>query len=81
MVPLHWVPEWLVCWAVQNGAHLYVCGDAKRMAPDVRSALQKIVQQEAKTSEISALAYVEKLREGSECVVKRYHEDVWAGNA
>jgi sulfite reductase (NADPH) flavoprotein alpha-component len=28
--------EWL-----ENGAHLYVCGDAKRMAKDVRSTLAR----------------------------------------
>src|SRR5271170_292317 len=31
---------------LQSGAHLYVCGDAKRMASDVDLALQQIAQQE-----------------------------------
>ena len=32
--------DWL-----QDGAHLYVCGDATRMAPDVESALLAVVRQ------------------------------------
>ena len=59
--------QWL-----QDGAHLYICGDANRMAKDVQQALLDIVQQYgAKTAE-QAQAYLDELR-----VAKRYQKDVY----
>lgn len=69
----------VLCGLLQDGAHVYVCGDAKRMAPDVRAAIQRIVQDESKVDENAAFAYVEGMRQAG--VKLRYHEDVWAGNA
>src|SRR3546814_3114478 len=34
---------------LEEGAHVYVCGDAANMAPDVHSALIDIVASEART--------------------------------
>uniref|UniRef100_A0A486XTR9 Sulfite reductase [NADPH] flavoprotein alpha-component n=1 Tax=Rheinheimera sp. BAL341 TaxID=1708203 RepID=A0A486XTR9_9GAMM len=59
--------QWL-----QDGAHLYICGDANRMAKDVQQALIDIVQQYgAKTAE-QAQTYIEELR-----LAKRYQKDVY----
>ncbi len=60
-------------WAwLESGAHFYVCGDAKRMAGDVDSALQAIVASEGKKSPEEAKAYVQQLTKS-----KRYLRDVY----
>lgn len=59
--------EWL-----EEGAYLYVCGDAQRMAKDVETTLQRIVQEFGKKSETSAKEYVKDLRKQ-----KRYLRDVY----
>lgn len=59
--------EWL-----QQGAMVYVCGDAEEMAKDVDAALQKVVQEEGGLSEEEARKYLKTLR--SE---KRYLLDVY----
>lgn len=63
---------------LQAGAHVFVCGDAKYMAPDVSSAIDKIVQGGAKAdgwSETQVSAFLKKLH------AENYHQDVWASNA
>ncbi|ULQ53824.1 assimilatory sulfite reductase (NADPH) flavoprotein subunit [Flavihumibacter fluvii] len=57
---------------LENGAHFYVCGDAKRMAKDVKQTLVDIVQQEGKLSEEAAVDYVKQLIKKG-----RYQEDVY----
>ncbi|MDE3104718.1 MAG: sulfite reductase subunit alpha, partial [Acidobacteriota bacterium] len=57
---------------LQNGASLYVCGDAARMAKDVDTALHTIAQQQGGLSDDGAREYVGRLREQS-----RYHRDVY----
>lgn len=59
--------QWL-----QNGAHIYVCGDAKRMAKDVEDALIQIISQEAQLSIEDAEDFLNELREE-----KRYQRDVY----
>jgi sulfite reductase (NADPH) flavoprotein alpha-component len=59
--------EWL-----EEGAHFYVCGDAKRMAKDVDAALRQIVQHQGGKSVEEASKYVEKLKND-----KRYKRDVY----
>ena len=59
--------EWL-----QNGAHLYVCGDAHHMAKDVDAALHQIIQEEGQLDEKSAKEYVKQLKKD-----KRYLRDVY----
>lgn len=60
-------------WAwLQEGAHLYVCGDAERMAKDVDATLHTIVAQEGKLSSEEGRAYVKSLRSA-----KRYLQDVY----
>jgi sulfite reductase (NADPH) flavoprotein alpha-component len=57
---------------LEEGAHFYVCGDAKRMARDVDAALHQIVAEQGGKSPEEADAYVANLR--SE---KRYQRDVY----
>ncbi len=57
---------------LEEGAHFYVCGDAKRMAKDVDAALHQIVQQGGGKDAEEANEYIEKLK--SE---KRYKRDVY----
>jgi sulfite reductase (NADPH) flavoprotein alpha-component len=60
-------------WAwLEEGAHLYVCGDAQRMAKDVDAALHAIVAQAGQRSKEEADAYVKKLKAGH-----RYQRDVY----
>jgi sulfite reductase (NADPH) flavoprotein alpha-component len=60
-------------WAwLEQGAHLYICGDAKRMARDVDTALQDIVVVRGGKSRADAKAYLAGLsRDG------RYQRDVY----
>ncbi|HJD44080.1 MAG TPA: assimilatory sulfite reductase (NADPH) flavoprotein subunit, partial [Candidatus Paenalcaligenes intestinipullorum] len=59
--------EWL-----QNGAHLYVCGDANHMAKDVHQALQQVAQQVGGLDEDAARQWIDGLAaEG------RYARDVY----
>ncbi len=53
--------------ALEGGAAVYVCGDAKHMAPDVQRALVEVVEREAKVTRAEADGYVERLR-ADECL-------------
>lgn len=57
---------------LEEGAHFYVCGDAKRMAKDVDDALHKVIQTSGGLSEDGAKEYVAKLKKD-----KRYQRDVY----
>lgn len=57
---------------VEDGAHVYVCGDGGRMADDVDRALREIIQEFGDKSEAAAKGYLEQLVED-----KRYQRDVW----
>ena len=57
---------------LQEGASLYVCGDASRMAKDVHSALRTIVEREGAMSSDAAQDYIASLKENH-----RYHRDVY----
>jgi sulfite reductase (NADPH) flavoprotein alpha-component len=59
-------------WLDGEGAHIFVCGDARRMAKDVDAALRKIIQEQGAKTEEQTNEYVEKLK--SE---KRYKRDVY----
>ena len=60
-------------WAwLQDGAHLYVCGDAARMAPDVESVLLSIARQHGGLSDDDAHAYLLELQRA-----RRYQRDVY----
>jgi sulfite reductase (NADPH) flavoprotein alpha-component len=60
-------------WAwLADGAHVYVCGDAKRMAKDVELALVDIVAQHGARSAEEAAAFVGELKKKG-----RYQQDVY----
>jgi sulfite reductase (NADPH) flavoprotein alpha-component len=60
-------------WAwLAAGAHIYVCGDAKRMAKDVELALVDIVAQFGARSTDEAIAFVSELKKCG-----RYQQDVY----
>lgn len=57
---------------LEEGAYLYVCGDAQRMAKDVEAMLIKIVQEYGQRDLQAAKDYVKQLRQQ-----KRYLRDVY----
>ncbi|MEO6801979.1 MAG: sulfite reductase subunit alpha [Granulicella sp.] len=63
--PLFW--SWL-----QEGATIYVCGDAARMAKDVDDAIRSIVEQQGRVNKEDAFEYVQALKDQH-----RYHRDVY----
>jgi sulfite reductase (NADPH) flavoprotein alpha-component len=60
-------------WAwLNDGAYLYVCGDAARMAKDVDRTLRRIAQEQSGHSQEAADEYVDKLKEQ-----RRYQRDIY----
>ena len=59
--------QWL-----EEGAYLYVCGDAEHMAKDVHEALVVVVQQHGGKNQQEAESYLSQLRRA-----KRYQKDVY----
>lgn len=57
---------------LEEGAHLYVCGDAKRMAKDVDQALHDAVETHGNLSKEAATDYVSAMKKA-----KRYQRDVY----
>jgi len=58
---------------LDQGGHLYVCGDAKMMAKDVRNIVKEISQEHGGMSSTEAETFVKKLE-----TQKRYSADVWS---
>jgi sulfite reductase (NADPH) flavoprotein alpha-component len=60
-------------WAwLAEGAHVYVCGDAKRMAKDVEAALVEVVAAFGLRSTNEAIGFVAELKKSG-----RYQQDVY----
>ena len=57
---------------IQNGAHLYVCGDATRMAADVDAALREIIIEHGGKNEEDARDFLNQLS-----AERRYARDVY----
>jgi len=63
--------EELYRW-LRDGAYLYVCGDAQKMAKDVETAILQIVEKYGEMDESCAKEYMKQLRKE-----KRYLRDVY----
>jgi sulfite reductase (NADPH) flavoprotein alpha-component len=61
----------LYAW-LERGAHLYVCGDATRMAVDVHNALLEVVEEQGGLSPERAAEYLNELKSA-----RRYQRDVY----
>ncbi|WP_455648015.1 assimilatory sulfite reductase (NADPH) flavoprotein subunit [Lonepinella koalarum] len=60
-------------WAwLKDGAHIYVCGDANKMAKDVEKALLDVIAEQGKFTLEEADEYLDELRQD-----KRYQRDVY----
>jgi sulfite reductase (NADPH) flavoprotein alpha-component len=60
-------------WAwLQDNAHVYVCGDAARMAPDVESALLAVIREHGHLGDDDARGYLLDLQRA-----RRYQRDVY----
>lgn len=57
---------------LNDGASIYVCGDASRMAKDVDAALHHVVEEHGKKDAEAAKDFVQELQEQN-----RYHRDVY----
>ena len=57
---------------LEEGAHLYVCGDAEHMAPDVHRVLHEIVVTHGARNEEDAAQYILELQQ-----TRRYQRDVY----
>jgi sulfite reductase (NADPH) flavoprotein alpha-component len=61
----------LFAW-LEGGAHVYVCGDAEHMAPDVHEALVDVVAAHGGLDRDGAESYVRRLADD-----RRYLRDVY----
>jgi cytochrome P450/NADPH-cytochrome P450 reductase len=59
---------------LEQGGHLYVCGDGSKMAPDVEATLKKAYADVSGNSTEQADAWLERLQQEG-----RYAKDVWTG--
>ncbi|MBT9330093.1 sulfite reductase subunit alpha [Paracidobacterium acidisoli] len=57
---------------LEEGAFLYVCGDASKMAKDVDRTLRRIIETQGKMPEEAAESYVQALKDN-----KRYQRDIY----
>ena len=57
---------------IKGGASFYVCGDAKRMAKDVETALHDIILEQGGLAAPAAADYVKQMKKD-----KRYQKDVY----
>lgn len=61
-------------WEVlEKGGHIYVCGDARNMAPDVQKMLHTIIIEKGGKTEAEAQDYIKKMQTKG-----RYACDVWS---
>jgi len=61
-------------WSLmQQGAHMYICGDARNMARDVQNTFQRIFKEVGEMSEEAAQKFFKDLERQ-----RRYQADVWS---
>jgi len=63
----------LVWKVIQEGGHIYVCGDAKNMARDVQDVILNIISEYKKVPKSSAQDFLKSMRNKG-----KYQEDVWS---
>lgn len=61
----------LFAW-LEEGAHIYVCGDGAHMAPDVHEALIAVIEEQGRIGRDSAEDYLRNLQQD-----RRYQRDVY----
>ena len=60
---------------IEQGAHIYVCGNARTLAPGVRATLQQIYASKNGGTAAEAETWLAGLRRDH-----RYLEDIWGAN-
>jgi sulfite reductase alpha subunit-like flavoprotein len=58
---------------VNQGAHVFVCGDADSMAQDVHTILTDVIEESCQVSRSEALGQLEEMQR-----VGRYQRDIWS---
>ncbi|XP_033117022.1 NADPH--cytochrome P450 reductase-like [Anneissia japonica] len=58
---------------LEKGAHIYVCGDARNMAPDVQKTIREIISEKGGLASGAADDYLKKMQSKG-----RYSCDVWS---
>ncbi|XP_071945366.1 NADPH--cytochrome P450 reductase-like [Antedon mediterranea] len=58
---------------IEKGAHIYVCGDARNMAPDVLKTIRGIITEKGELTSSAAEDYLKKMQSKG-----RYSCDVWS---
>ena len=61
-----------LCRWINDGAHIYVCGDANRMAKDVENTLLEVIAEYGAMDAEAADEFLSELR-----VERRYQRDVY----
>eukprot|EP01132_Coremiostelium_polycephalum_P006074 gene6074-7567_t len=61
-----------ICDILQSGGHIYVCGDAKSMAPQVHETLISILTKHMSVDQAEASQFLHRLEKE-----KRYQKDTW----
>ncbi|UHA72015.1 bifunctional cytochrome P450/NADPH--P450 reductase [Paenibacillus sp. 481] len=64
----------LLIHMLDQGGHLYICGDGSKMAPDVEATLKRAYEQVHGANAQQSAAWLERLQDEG-----RYAKDVWAG--
>ncbi|MCB1083870.1 MAG: sulfite reductase [Simkania sp.] len=60
-------------WAwIQDGSHIYICGDARHMAKDVTATLHDIVAEKGKLSDEEAKDFIRKMRQEKRLLLDVY---------
>jgi NADPH-ferrihemoprotein reductase len=62
-------------WEVigEKNGHIYICGDARTMARDVRDIVLEVIEEEGKKTKTEAEAFLKKMESQ-----RRYSADVWS---
>ncbi|PPI88483.1 sulfite reductase subunit alpha [Candidatus Pantoea edessiphila] len=59
------------CW-IEEGAHIYICGDANKMAKDVEAALLEVISKQGQMNKEKAEDFLNELR-----IEYRYQRDIY----